>query len=763
MVSVSRPVLASAIVYAGATAFMARSVLAQMGTAIIADLGDPVLSAAILAWNAQHIPWTHAWFNFPGFYPAPDVLTFSEHMLGVSIISSPLYWVTGNAAVAYNLTLLATYVLCGLAMYALVWRLTGNAWGSFVAGLAYAFAPYRASQLSHVVVLAVFWAPLALLGLHAYLDTGRRRWLVLFGVCWMLQGAASGYYLVFFSVLAGFWTLWFVVAQRRWRDLAAISATMLLAALPLAPILARFVTVHAHYGFSRPPEEVVSYGADLGAVLCASSHLAVWDWLDVACRPEGQLFPGLAVLLLCGAGGAAALNKFSRDDEQQSLRWLRLVSRLLLVAACLLIVSAISVAVAGPWQGALGPFDVTSSSVLKPLSRGTGLLVSALLLSPGWWRVMRRASAPAFYTAAAVAMWVLSWGPSPLLAGQPALTEGPYAWLTLLPGLDSLRVPARFWMMTILCLSVLAGFGTTALMTSLRVRTARLIVSIAAFVLIADGWATIPAATLLPRPPDADVIRGGVAMTLPLGASLDIDVASQLGAVTGGWSSVNGFSGYEPFHYARLREASKEADPFLFAPFLRRGDLHVVVAENAGTLVDLVDRQRGARLIATGGGWRQYRIPRQGHASRVPGGAQLRPAAVSASCASELLSLVNDGDPATRWQCGPQMPGQTLTVDLGSVVQIGTVVPGLGVFSTDQPRHLLMETSVDGSKWEVVWDGDVRIEEIEAEMRWPQNIRLTLPFPARPARYVRLRQTGQDDVFYWSIAELELWSESSDQ
>ena len=39
--------------------------------------------------------------------------------------------------------------------------------------------------------------------------------LAMFGICWMLQGAANLYYLVFFSVLIGLWVLWFVVAPRR--------------------------------------------------------------------------------------------------------------------------------------------------------------------------------------------------------------------------------------------------------------------------------------------------------------------------------------------------------------------------------------------------------------------------------------------------------------------------------------------------------------------------------------------------------------------
>ena len=109
------------------------------------------------------MPLTDAWYQFPIFFPARATLTFSEHLLGLSVIASPLYWLTGDLVVTYNIVLLLTFPLCAIAMYALVFRLTGSAAGAFVAGLAFAFAPYRISQLPHIQMLATFWAPLALL------------------------------------------------------------------------------------------------------------------------------------------------------------------------------------------------------------------------------------------------------------------------------------------------------------------------------------------------------------------------------------------------------------------------------------------------------------------------------------------------------------------------------------------------------------------------------------------------------------------------
>ena len=826
---ISRAALVSAGVYTTAAAMMGRHLLASPATTIAGDVGDPVLNAAILAWNARVIPWTDAWFNFPGFHPATNALTFSEHLLGVSVIASPLHWITGDAIVAYNLTLLLGYVLSGLAMFALVSRLTGSALSAFVAGAAFAFAPYRAAQLPHIQVGIVFWAPLSLLGLHRYLDTGRRRWLALFGACWALQGAANGYFLVFFSVLVGLWIIWFVVMPRRWRDLWTIAATLALAVLPLLPILARFASAHAHYGLSRPPEEVAGFGADIAAVFCASRHLALWDWLQVACRPEGDLFPGLTLVLLCAFGAVAVRSHNSRAVAREqrrrgpwltliivgallllgsaimsiwspqpwnmssssvgkpllrgvmllvlgvlwwtmlprvvrrtsvSARWMTAIRRAvgypLFTAAVMFIAAAISVAVLGPWQAAVEPFDL-SSIVSIPA-------IAAILVGMALW-LQRGESAgevpsvPGFYIFAALATWIISWGPAPVVNGTPILAQGPYAWLMLMPGMDSLRVPARFWMMTVLCLSVLAGFAAHAL---LRRRSRTVGATFAAVVVagfLADGWATVPAARVLPPPPDAEVLRDGVVLTLPLGSNRDIDINAQLMAVTGGWKSVNGFSGYEPFHYGQLRRASSDEDPHLFAAFVRRGDLHVVTAPNAGRLVDLVERQPGVVHVGGADGWRQYRIPRRGaHSPAAVTGSPLPIRAVSASCSAEMLPLLTDGDWTTRWHCGPQTAGQALTVDLGAVTTVAAVVPALGDFRTDQPRRLAVELSIDGLEWREVRNGDVRIEMLEAEIEAPLRNRVVVPFAPGQARYVRLRQTANDDVFYWSIAELEVWS-----
>jgi hypothetical protein len=671
-----RPALLAALTYVAAIAAMGHRVLASLTTAIVNDATDSLLTASILAWNATRVPFTEAWWQFPSFAPVADTTTFTEHLLGVSVLSTPLHWLTGSPIAAYDLTVLLAYPLSALSMYALVFRLTRSAPASLLAGLAYGFAPYRAGQLAHIQMLAVWWAPLALLGLHAYLETGRRRWLACFGVCWLLQGAANGYLLVYFTVLVGLWVVWFVIAARRWRALFEIAMAALAFALPLVPILTRYVAAHARNGFVRTPDEVRIYAADIAAPLCASPVLAVWGRLQVGCGTPGEseLFIGAALAVLCAGG---------------------------------------------------------------------------LVLAH------RKSTTVAFYLSAALITWAFTWGPAPKLLGAVVLEAGPFSALMALPGIDGLRVPARFWMMTVLCLSTVMGL----LLAAVPRRGRRMVwagTTLAAVALVADGWATIPAVAAPSPATPIESLRGRTVIELPVG-DLGRDAGAVFRAVTGGWRVVNGYSGYEPAHYPALREASRAEDPALLAPFQEHGELDVLVADDAPRLRAMMERYSTARPVGAVPGFTRYYLPRSA-APKHALSQRLGAASISVSCSSDLVPAMLDGDRRTHWQCGPQTADQSVTADVGRVVSIGAVVPALGAYPTNAPRELIVELSADASAWEQVWRGAVTAQVIAAGLVDPTRLPLRVTFTPRRARYVRLRQVGRDSTWYWSIAELEVWS-----
>ena len=116
------------------------------------DFGDPLLNAWIIAWGAAHLG--RGWWSANIFYPHPLALAYSEHLLPQALLALPVEAATKNPILSYNLLFLSTFVLSGLGMFLLARELTGSRTAAFVAGLAYAFAPYRVTSMPHLQVLS---------------------------------------------------------------------------------------------------------------------------------------------------------------------------------------------------------------------------------------------------------------------------------------------------------------------------------------------------------------------------------------------------------------------------------------------------------------------------------------------------------------------------------------------------------------------------------------------------------------------------------
>ena len=307
--------LLAAICYVVITALLFHHLLPVLTTSLPSDLGDPLLNTSILAWNAKHLPLTAAWWNFPSFAPLSGVTAFTEHLLGVYPLTSPIVWETGNAVLAYNVLFLACFPLNGLATYALVRELTGSAAGALVGGFAFAFAPFISNQLPHVQMLTAFGMPFALFALHRYINHGRIRDLVWFGVAWLEVLLSNAYFLVFFPILVAFWMAWFF-RRSAIRRCLAIAAMVAIATVPLLPLVIGYYMRQNAYGFARNYLEVLAFSAGIHSLAGVSDFSVLWNgWLPTT-YGEASLFPGFTIAALALVGIAYG----GRVDEHRSRR-----------------------------------------------------------------------------------------------------------------------------------------------------------------------------------------------------------------------------------------------------------------------------------------------------------------------------------------------------------------------------------------------------------------------------------------------------------
>ena len=546
------------LIYCGLTIGLTYPLILNMGSVLPNDAGDPALNTWILWWNSQTVPFTRAWWNAPAFYPAPGVLTFSENLLGLSLISTPLHWMGFGPQAAYNVVFLLTFPLSAIGAYLLIYELTGRRDASFIGGLLFAFAPYRIAHLPQLQSLASFPMPFALLGLHRYLREPHPKWLALFAGGWLLQGLCNGYYLLFFTVFVAIWILWFASPWSRWRPFVAIALAWLAAAVPMLPMLLHYRNVHAAFGFTRDFGTIRGYGADVAGFLFASHHLALWGSLDVFRRGEGELFPGLTIVLLVLAGVV-----FVRNPRPPVVGSWVIARRVLSILALITGLVSLSAVMMGPWR--FEPFGIRLLSVTNPIKPLTVSLVLALILgltSPGFRRTFAARSVLGFYALAGFVTWLFSLGPAPTLMGNEVMYRGPYTLLMSLPGFNALRVPARFWMMTTLCLAVVGGIIFDRL-TSRYGRNRIILAVIVMVAIMADTWmAVMPLAEtpqLFKALDCADSATGPI-VELPLGHPYP-DVAAMYRQMSHHRPLVNGYSGYFPPHYSALRFGLTLRDP----------------------------------------------------------------------------------------------------------------------------------------------------------------------------------------------------------
>ena len=758
------------VIYFAVTIALTYPLILQMSSVLPNDPGDPALNTWILWWNTQAAPFTSKWWNAPAFFPAPGVLSFSENLLGLSLLSTPLMWLGFGPQAAYNVVFLLTFPLSAIGAYLLVLELTHRRDAAFIAGMLFGFAPYRIAHLPQIQSLASFPMPFAILGLHLYLRPStsaqgvpsevegrdpRPWWLALFAGGWFLQGICNGYYLLFFSVFVGLWILWFAAPWSRPREFLAIMTAWGIAAVAILPLLLRYRAIHASFGFARDFGTISDFAADVAGLLHATDHLALWGSLHVFRRAEGELFPGLTIALLVIAGAL-----FIRGAEQVRVNSWTLARRVLIALTAVAALVSFSAIVMGPFR--FEPFGIRVMSVSNPIRPLTYSLVLAFglaLTSPGLRRVYVTRSVVAFYAIAAFITWLFSLGPSPTLMGKSLIVGGPYALLMSLPGFNSLRVPARFWMVTTLCLAVIAAIVFDKLAARLgRNRVAATIVVVLGA--LADTWMSAMPLADTPKPFRALECAGATAspiVELPLGDPYD-DVAAMYRQMSHHRPLVNGYSGYFPPHYSPLRFGLTMREPDMLTALASRGVTEVIVdrrRDRAGKWDQYVESHPSARQVCTEGDQTLYRLAPV-VSGEVRSGTRLSAAVIRTNINEAAVANMVDNDRTTRWDSGPQSPRTKIEIDLGGVRTVTGLDLMLGPSLEDYPRGLIVDVSEDGLSWRKVWEGGSAGLALAGAFEAPRDVPLRYRFPPTPARLIRMQLTRNDNTYYWSIAEMKI-------
>jgi hypothetical protein len=252
------------------------------------DTSDSLLNLWITNWQAHQLLTSplHL-FDTNIFYPYPNTLAYSEILFPNVLLSVPIFAFTDNSVLTYNLMFLLSFILSAFGLYLLAYRLSGSRYAALIAGLVFAFSPYRAGHLSQLQLLTMQWMPLALLYLDRYLGKRKAKDGLLFCAFFVAQCLSSFYYAFYIGLTVGLYLLYYFVL--RWRK---ISLSLILRLAFLGGLIALLVIP-----FARPYFQV---NRDLGVERTLSDLAAFSPNLRTLWK--GYLLPSLAAIVLALPG-----------------------------------------------------------------------------------------------------------------------------------------------------------------------------------------------------------------------------------------------------------------------------------------------------------------------------------------------------------------------------------------------------------------------------------------------------------------------------
>jgi Interleukin-like EMT inducer len=545
-----------------------------------ASLWPPHHDARVFTWVMASLGrrlFEHPLTLFHGnaFYPNGESLAYTEPLLVPTLIGLPGFlW--GNPILTYNLLLLFLWPLNGLAMAWVAHALTGSRPAALLAGVVFCLSPYFTEYYLEFQMLLAYLVPIVLFAWIRWLETGARRWLALACGGLAAQGMTTWYY----TIILGFALAIVAVAFLclRWRGwawgphLLSLGLGGLMVGVVLWPVALPYLRVHREFSYARSVDETAAHFADVFSFFGARRRAIVDRYvppIESVFSPETSAFAGVATLGLV----VASLAYLRRDGRGPAFAvWAGRIALGGLTGSLLL--AAWSLAAAAGWRG-IGPLRFRGGAgTFLDLALVLGLV---LLLLRGWIAFRERSSRDLtagdwvrcllFMTGVFA---ILALGPVIHLGGRD-VGPGPYrALYDLLFPLHVVRVTARFAIVSVAGLALLAALGLRVIQDRLAGRPGvrRAFVALV-FIALGFDYAVTPAeyeaVSNAPRAVDrvlqADPDDVAV-LEWPTNVP-DIDADAMVRSLHHGKRVVNGLSGFVPPLISELSDLlSRRAEPY---------------------------------------------------------------------------------------------------------------------------------------------------------------------------------------------------------
>lgn len=698
----------------------------------------------------------------PFYHPHRRTLLFGLHNYMLGMIYAPFYYATGKPVAAWNLLYLTTLALNGFAMFLFVRYLTGRRLPGVISGLVFAFCPLRFGLYGFTAFQSTYWMPISLLFMGLYFDEesrGRRklRFLLLGFLFYLFQFLTDLVLGIYFAFVFFPYVAFLLFRSRRGLRGAGyfkLGVTALIFVVLIALINSPYLLRGGgeRENIVRSLDEIQELSADVSSYLAAPPSNLLYGRLTRNFWIHGMDFNLIGItayaLAVCG------LFRLRPAKKRLCLRW----------------------------RGGKRPL---------------------CSLRPG----VRREPIAWFFFLIFLLVVLLSLGPEMHFFRRPVCV-GPYmALYSLLPFIRVLRTLGWMAVAALFCLSVISGYGADAVLgwASRRHKDHRHLASSLIVILLLAESVHYPPTTfgqpLARIPGEVPAVyrwlieegAQGPIIELPMpwepeevaGGSHGLDSMYVYWSLFHGRRLVNGYSSFYPPEYQTVVNQMKLFPSRETIEILRLLGVRYVLVHTDKVPRFEWQRELVRRYPEVRHSWREA-IGRTGEfdeelilkahfgpdyvyeVSAGPSPPRLNPESfreaiprsswrVTATSKDGHAGRAIDGEEPTAWvSSGSQRAGIAYEVDLGAVHSLsGMELEPRNV--NEYSKNPRIEVSEEGRTWREVGCGEPYLDLIARLLEDPADTALRVELPAVKARYVRITLTRFDNLFPWSVAELNIY------
>lgn len=286
----------------------------------VADRGDPYMISWTLWWD-YHQTFTDPLrlFDANVFYPYKYTLAFSENDYGLALVFFPLFALGVRALTVNAIATFLGFAFCGYGAFRLTRTLTRSGGAAWVAGIVFAFVPYRFQVLSHLHYLFAGWIPLLLEALILFARAPTRKRAAWLGLAFLMNALTCISWFLMTSV-----PLALTVALLVCRDRALLrnrifwvrgAVAVGLATILLLPFLIPYYRVSVMYGLRWEPWEFAFNSPSMIHWLGSETRNKLWHNFGAQLPGPHRLFPGMLAPLLALA--ALRVRRRPRADSRE--------------------------------------------------------------------------------------------------------------------------------------------------------------------------------------------------------------------------------------------------------------------------------------------------------------------------------------------------------------------------------------------------------------------------------------------------------------